>query len=61
MRYSCRVSARRLVVVENVGNKLLRVLRWILEHVYVKTKDQNQGDPDAKPHTTVEVGVKGTF
>ena len=39
--------------------KLLRALKWIVDHVYVRTVDLNNGE--GKPHTTIETGVKGTF
>ena len=42
-------------------NKLAKALKWLLQHLVVRTRDQNGGDPDAKPRTNVEIGFKGEF
>lgn len=39
--------------------KLLRALKWIVDHFYVRAIDLNNGE--GKPHTVIETGVKGTF
>ena len=39
--------------------KLLRALKWIVGHIYVRTVDLNKGE--GKPHNAIEVGIKGTF
>lgn len=39
--------------------QLLRLLKWIAQHIYVRQTDLNHGE--AKPHNAVEVGIKGSF
>lgn len=39
--------------------KLLRALKWIVDHVYVRAVDLNNGE--GKQHTAIETGVKGNF
>lgn len=40
--------------------RLLKVLRWIAEHVVVRMVNLND-DKEAKPHSAVVVGVTGKF
>ena len=39
--------------------RLLQVLKWIAQHVYIKHRDLNEGE--GKPHNAIEVGIKGSF
>ena len=39
--------------------RLRRVLKWIMQHIYIKHKDLNEGE--GKPHNAIEVGIKGSF
>lgn len=40
---------------------MLRVIKWILEHLVVKSVNLNQGDQDAPPKPAIVVGVEGKF
>lgn len=40
--------------------KLRRVIRWLLDHLYIKTKNLND-DAEGPAKPAVEIGIKGTF
>ena len=40
--------------------RFLKVLKWIASHIVVKVVNLND-DKDAKPHSSVVVGIKGKF
>ena len=39
--------------------RLLQVLKWIAQHIYIKSKDLNEGE--GKPVPATEVGIKIKF
>lgn len=39
--------------------KLLRALKWIAQHIYIRRRDLNEGE--GKPVPATEVGIKITF
>ena len=40
--------------------RFLKVLKWIASHIAVKVVNLND-DKEAKPHSSVVVGIKGKF
>ena len=43
-----------------------KIIGWILKHIYIKTvnlqsKPDNMALDEAKPKTSVEIGLRGTF
>ena len=40
--------------------KLRRVLKWIAEHVVVRSRNLND-DKEARPKTAIEIGIRGRF
>lgn len=41
--------------------KLWGVIKWIVQHLVVKSVNLNEGDPDAPPKPGVVVGIGGKF
>ena len=41
--------------------KLWRVIRWVAEHLAIRTRDLNEGEKDAKPKPSTEVEVRWKF
>lgn len=39
---------------------MLRLLKWLVKHLFVKTVNLND-DKEGKPHTAVVVGIEGKF
>ena len=39
---------------------MLAFLKWLMEHLVIRSKNLND-DPDAKPTTSIEIGIGGNF